>query len=46
MRHVFKISSILCFTGAAYYAFVDNIQMTTYFAVMGFYSDWLAEKEK
>lgn len=46
MYHVFKISCMLCLGYAAYYAFVDNIQMATYFAVMGFYSDWLAEKEK
>ena len=46
MYHVFKISCILCFAGAAYYAFVNNIPMATYFTVMGFYSDWLAEKEK
>ena len=46
MCHVFKISCILCFAGAAYSAFVNNIQMATYYAVMGFYSDWLAEREK
>ena len=46
MYHAFKISSILCFAGAAYSTFVNNMQLATYFAVMGFYSDWLAEKEK
>lgn len=46
MYHVFKISSILCFAGATLCAFINNMQMATYFAVMGFYSDWLAEKEK
>lgn len=46
MYHVFKISCIICFGYAAYAAFVNNMQLATYFAVMGFYSDWLAEREK
>lgn len=46
MYHAFKISCILCFAGAAYYAFVNSMQHATYFAIMGFYSDWLAQKEK
>ena len=46
MYNIFKISCIMCLGYAAYNAFVNNMQLATYFAVMGFYSDWLAEKEK
>lgn len=46
MYHIFEISCILCFAGAAICAYTNNIQMATYYAVMGFYSHWLAEKEK
>lgn len=46
MYHFFKILCISCLVHAAYYSFVNNYLLATYFAVMGFYSDWLAEKEK
>lgn len=46
MYHVYKISNILCIVMIAYYVFQNSTTEATYFAVMGFYSDWLAEKEK
>lgn len=44
--HVYKISNILCIVMIAYHLFQNNVPEAIYFAVMGFYSDWLAEKEK
>jgi hypothetical protein len=46
MYYIYKVSNIFCFVMAAYYVFQNNTTKATYFAVMGFYSDWLAEKEK
>ncbi len=46
MYHVFKISCILCFAGAAIYGYANNMQMATYMFLCGFYADWLADKEK
>ena len=46
MYHAFKISCIMCFLGAAIYAYTNNMQMATYMFLAGFYADWLAEKEK
>ncbi len=46
MYYIYKVSNILCFVMATYHLFQNNMTEATYFAVMGFYSDWLAEKEK
>lgn len=46
MYYVYIASNIFCFVVAACHVFQNNMQDATYFAVMGFYSHWLAEKEK